>query len=125
MAHRLRSWPVTVYPKETEDFPEALAQIDVALRDLQRFGPSPEGWSIKPLGKKVANLWQMNLKVGKRQIRILYHPYNDIIVIFRIHKKSSPQEQQKAYELAVKRKKQYDSLLMNKQSGHDGFFTVH
>jgi hypothetical protein len=57
----------------------------------------------------MAGLWQINLRAQKRQVRILYAPYDQIIVLFRIHKKGSPQEQSRAYQLAMKRKRDYDN----------------
>jgi hypothetical protein len=80
--------------------PEARAVIDVLISHLSVQGPSPLGYHVKVLGKKLNHLWQINLKVEKRQIRILYAPYGFEIIFFRIHKKGSPQEQSTAYELA-------------------------
>lgn len=111
MPHELKQWPATVYPDETEEFPEAKPDIDVALLELHRQGPSPLGYHVKPLGKGKGGLWQMNLKVERKQIRILYAPYKDSIVVFRIHKKGSPQEQQRAYTLAMSRKKEAEALM--------------
>jgi hypothetical protein len=50
------------------------------------------------------------LKAEKRQVRLLYAPYDQTIVLFRIHKEGSPQEQSRAYELAKSRKGQYEVL---------------
>ena len=111
MVHELRQWPHSVYPDEVEEFPEAKAAIDVALRELMVQGPSPLGYNFKNLGKHKAYLWQINLKINKRQIRILYAPYSKVIVIFRIHKKGSGQEQQLAYKLAMKRKQQAEESM--------------
>src|SRR6266508_3478514 len=111
MSHRLQQWPASVYPAEANEFPEAMEEIDLALRNLERYGPSPEGYQIKNLGKAKGYLWQMNIRVRGRQIRILYAPYSDVIIVFRIHKKSSPQEQQQAYHLAMKRKAEAERLL--------------
>jgi hypothetical protein len=117
--------PDTVYPHEiTDECPEAREEIDQFLRELSAEGPSPEGRDIKSLGKKKAGLWQANLKVARRQIRILYAQYGHDIVLFRIHNKGSPQEQQRAYDLAVKRKNEHDALL-KKKANHDGNRTVH
>lgn len=63
--------------------------IDVMILNLKTCGPSPEGYQVKTL-RRMEGLWQINLKVKKRQIRILYAPYVRTIVLFRIHKKNSP-----------------------------------
>jgi hypothetical protein len=110
MPYDVRQWPTTVYPGEMKkECPEADARIDVLIRELARRGPSPAGYEVKTLGKGKGGLWQINLKVQKRQIRILYAPYRETIVLFRIHKKGSPQEQQRAYSLAEKRKSEYEA----------------
>lgn len=112
MSYELRQWPGNVYPGECAEFPDAQADIDVALRALQRDGPQSEEFSFKTLGKAKGYLWQINLKVRKKQIRILYAPYNrTMIIVFHIHKKSSPQEQQRAYEKAMRRKSQADQII--------------
>lgn len=56
-------------------------------------------------------LWQINLKVQKRQVRVLYAPDGNKIILFRIHKKASSAEQQRAYALAGKRKAEYDKIV--------------
>jgi hypothetical protein len=111
MPHELRQWPSDVYPGEAKEFPEAAVDIDTALLELHRQGPSPLGYHVKNLGKKKGGLWQLNLKVQRRQIRILYAPYRDTIIVFRIHKKSSPQEQAAAYDLAMARKKAAENFM--------------
>jgi hypothetical protein len=90
-----------------KDCPEAEVDIDVLVTELARRGPA--GYDIKTLGKGKSDLWQINLKIQKRQIRILYAPYRETIVLFRIHKKGSPQEQRRAYSLAEKRKREYEA----------------
>ena len=55
-----------------------------------------------------------------------YAPYGDVIVVFRVHKKSSPQEQRREYELAMKRKREAERHARDGTgSGHDGLPTVH
>ena len=126
MAHELRQWPRTVYPGEVQEFPEAQADVDVALRELRTQGPRPEGYQFKPLGAKWAGLWQLNFKSSTgRQIRILYAPYERVIVVFRIHKKSSPQEQQRAYALAMKRKREAEHIISKSGMSHVGTITLH
>lgn len=123
MAHELKQWPSAVYPAETEEFPEAAVDIDSALLELHRQRPSPLGYTVKNLGKKRGGLWQLNLKVQRRQIRILYAPYRGFIIVFRIHKKSSPQEQDAAYETAMARKKAAENWM---KGGSDvGALTLH
>jgi hypothetical protein len=123
MPHKLQQWPERVYPDETDEFPEARADIDAALLELARQGPSPLGYQVKNLGKSKGGLWQLNLKVHRKQLRILYAPYKYTIVVFRIHKKSSPQEQQRAYALAITRKKEAEEIM---KGGADvGSVTVH
>jgi hypothetical protein len=109
MPHDVRQWPNSVYPGEVDsECPEARQVIDTLILNLRRNGPSPEGYRAKNLGKRMGGLWQINLKVEKRQVRILYAPYGLVIVLFRIHKKGSRQEQQRAYELAKDRKREYE-----------------
>jgi hypothetical protein len=110
MAHNVLQWPSTVYPGEVDgECPEAREVIDALILRLRTQGPSPVGYRVKTLGAKMGGLWQINLKVEKRQIRVLYAPYGPTIVLFRIHKKGSPQEQTRAYTLATERKREYDA----------------
>lgn len=110
MAYAVLRYPASVYPGEVEaECPEAKAVIDVLLMVMGREGPSPAPYPVKTLGQKNHGLWQINLKVKKRQVRILYAPYGQSIVLFRIHKKGSPQEQQRAYELAGRRKREFEA----------------
>jgi hypothetical protein len=109
MSHDVLQWPASVYPGEVNsECPEALQIIAILILNLQQYGPSPEIYRVKSLGKKMGGLWQINLKIEKRQVRVLYAPYGRTIVLFRIHKKGSRQEQQRAYELAKDRKRQYE-----------------
>jgi hypothetical protein len=125
MPHELRQWPPSVYPTEIEEFPEAREAIDAALNEMRLQGPSPLGYHVKNLGRSKNFLWQLNLKVQKRQIRILYAPYKNTIVVFRIHKKSSPQEQQDAYIVAMNRKKQAERLIQSAGGVTHGLTTLH
>ncbi len=109
MPYDVLNYPDSVWPGEAlAECPEARASLSVLIRKMMDHGPSPGGYAIKTLGKAHGKLWQINLKVEKRQVRVLYAPYIQKIVIFRIHKKSSPQEQQRAYALAAKRKREYE-----------------
>jgi hypothetical protein len=127
MGHIVKQWPGTVYPGEVDaECPEAKAVIDVLISQLSVQGPSPLGYHVKVLGKKLNHLWQINLKVETRQIRVLYAPYGSEIVLFRIHKKGSPQEQSRAYDLAAKRKSDYDqNVLLKKRESGDRKPTYH
>jgi hypothetical protein len=110
MPYDVRQWPPSVYPGEiNNECPEALEIIDALLANMRREGPSPEGYQVKALGKKKRGLWQINLKAEHRQIRVLYAPDGQDIILFRIHKKGSPQEQNRAYELAKTRKLEYEN----------------
>jgi hypothetical protein len=109
MAYDVRQWPGTVYPGEMErECPEAEEVIAALIRNLRRHGPNPPGYRIKTLGTQMGGLWQISLKVRGRQIRMLYGPYGSTIILFRIHKKGSPQEQIRAYALAIRRKAEYE-----------------
>ena len=100
-----------MYPGEAQgECPEAMEQIDALIGAMERQGPAPAGFAVKPLGRSKGGLWQTNLRAEGRQVRILFAPYDSDIVLFRIHKKSSPQEQQRAYVLAMKRKREYEEI---------------
>jgi hypothetical protein len=90
MAYDVRQWPSTVFPGEVDrECPEAREVITVLIRNMRSSGPSPDGYQVKNLGRPLGGVWQINLKVEKRQVRVLYAPYGSVIVLFRIHKKSS------------------------------------
>ena len=126
MPYELRQWPWNVYPKEVlDDFPEAMADVDVALKEIQAYGPNPITYSVKPLPKNLKGLWQLSMKSGGRQIRLLYSAYGQTIVVSRIHKKSSPQEQQRAYDLALQRKKKADEIIRTSGVGNVASLTLH
>jgi hypothetical protein len=127
MPYTVCQWPKGVYPDEIRaECPEAEATIDVLIGKMRSAGPNPPGYQVKALGKKLGGLWQINLKVEKRQVRILYAPYPETIVIFRIHKKSSPQEQKRAYESAQKRKREYEEQFgTSGRSNRPAGTTVH
>lgn len=127
MAYDVRRWPGSVYPGEVDaECPEALEVIDLLILRMKAQGPSPIGYRVKVLGARMGGLWQINLKVQKRQVRVLYAPYGQTIVLFRIHKKGSPQEQTRAYDLAKKRKQDHEfSKQLTEQATHDGHRTIH
>lgn len=120
MAWWLRQWPASVYPREADDLPDEKPDIDAALRALSRFGPQREEYGAKCLGQGQDGLWQLGFKVNRKRIRILYAPYGDVIAIFRIHPKTSPQEQERAYALARDRKKQAERRMKELGGARDG-----
>jgi hypothetical protein len=124
MPYDIGQWPAdAVYPTEVDrECPEAREIIDALLFAMRRAGPSPPGYAVKTLGAKQAGLWQINLKVQTRQVPLLYAPYGHTIVLFRIHKKSSPQEQNRAYGPARRRKADYDSA---RSATYHGTSAVH
>jgi hypothetical protein len=123
MPYSVLQSPGTIYPGEVHaECPEAEPVVDALLLEFKRQGPQPAGYSVKNLGKRLGGLWQINLKVAQRQIRILYAPYKDRIVLFRIHKKGSPQEQKRAYEVAQKRKAAFEE---SERRRRDGNRTIH
>jgi phage-related protein len=119
MPYRLLCLPERVSKKEIEKLETApKAEVKAALRDMQRFGPSPEGRNVKNLGKDVGYLWQMNLKANREQIRILYFPHGaSDIVIVSVFMKTSPQEQEREYKNAVKRRGDAENVLAEDPNG--------
>jgi hypothetical protein len=118
MAYTLHQWPFdTVFPGEAEQFPDATPTITVLMTRFQADGPRPLGYAFKPLGKEQDGLWQINLKVNRRQIRVLYAPYGQIITLFHIHKKASRHDQTAGYALARSRKRQYEAWLKSQKNG--------
>ncbi len=111
--YELNQWPESVYLDAEKGFMVAAiqAKVDLFLDSVRKEGPSPEAFSCKNLGKKLGGLWQANLKVNRLQIRVLYAPYRRKIVVFLIHKKTSKQEQERAYKLAMKRKAEVDPIM--------------
>lgn len=121
--YALKKWPDKVYPGEIDKVWAADVAIDVCLNEIKQHGPAPHGYSTKHLGKKMRYIWQLNMKIKGRQIRILYAQYDKIIVLLRIHKKSSPQEQQADYSLAISRKREVDAIMSSSGKGSDGLYS--
>jgi hypothetical protein len=122
----VQQWPGTVYPDEVRDeCPEAEHVIDALILRMRAEGPSPDGYGVKTLGKAMGGLWQINLRVEGRHVRVLYAPYGQLIMIFRIHKKPSKQEQNRAYALAKTRKSQYERTRDGQKPGNKGRRVVH
>src|SRR6266852_4508101 len=121
MAYDVRQWPASVYPGEVNgECLEGREVIDTLILNLKAQGPSPAGYRVKTLGVTMGGLWQISLKVEKRQVRVLYAPYGQMIILFRIHKKSSPQEKTRAYKLAKTRKREYElSKQIAERAAHD------
>jgi hypothetical protein len=124
MPFRLRQWPSSVYPGEANDLPDAKPEIDAALRALAKHGPMREEYGAKSLGQSKDGLWQLGFKVNRKQIRILYAPYKDLIAIYCIHPKTSPQEQERAYERAIKRKREAERRMKEHGDQGDGLPSI-
>lgn len=123
--HTLKQWPDRVFPEEANDFEEALPALTVLLMQMISYGPYPPGYEVKNLGKRQGGLWQVNIRVNRKQIRILFAPYGDHIVLFHIHKKSSPQEQNRAYGTAIRRKADFERIKINGGFSFDTLRSVH
>ncbi|NUQ36036.1 MAG: type II toxin-antitoxin system RelE/ParE family toxin [Planctomycetaceae bacterium] len=124
MTYHVKQYPpAKVVPEESNQFPEAQVELDAAINEMRRQGPSPAGFNVKSLGAVLGGLYQLNLRVKGKQIRILYAPYGTEIILFHIHKKTSPQEQKAGYSVAMARKKEYERKLKEQQ--HAGNRTVH
>lgn len=123
-AYVLKKWPDRVYPGEIDSAWNADAKIDVFLNEMKKYGPAPEGYATKHHNKSKRYIWQSNLKVDGRQIRILYAQYNKVIVLLHIHKKSSPQEQERGYAVAISRKKEADAMMSGAGKGQNGLYAL-
>lgn len=119
MPYRLKCHPERVSTKEINGLAKDLKiEVKAALRDMQRFGPRPEGRDVKTLGKQIGQLWQMNLKVNREQIRILYFPNGTAeIVLVSVFTKTSPQEEDREYERAVRRRAEAEVILAEDPNG--------
>ena len=119
MSYRVSCFPERVDAKEIDALETGLRrEAKAAIRDLARSGPAPPGRTVKKLGKQLGYLWQMNLKVNREQLRILYFPHGqNEIVLVSVFTKGSPQEQQRAYETAVRRKADAETILAEDPSG--------
>lgn len=108
MPYALKCWPESVYRKEVLDLPADIrAPVVEALRRLRTEGVRPVGYSCKPLGRSLRGIWQMNFKTERNeQMRLLYFAEGQEIVLLTVFKKTSEQEEQRAYELAKKRKRE-------------------
>jgi len=113
MPYELKYWPESIPKREIEALPTAArAELKAALLDLARFGPNPPARNVKNLGKANAGLWQLNLKVNKEQIRLLYFPWGGrIVVVVSAFKKTSKQLQEREYQTAMSRKKEAERRL--------------
>lgn len=109
--YSLKQYPPRVYEKEIDPVWRAQAKLDVLFEQMKKEGPQPLGYKSKHHGQRLASIWQINLKVEGRQIRVLYAQYDKILVILHIHKKSSPQEQQAGYATAKARKQTLDVMI--------------
>ena len=121
----LKQWSDRVREKEVDPVWRADAAIDVLLNRMRSEGPKPLGYKWNHHGKKLSYIWQINLKVEQRQIRVLFANYGLYIVILHIHKKSSTQEQAAGYVTAIRRKKAVDQLMAAKGTGPSGLYSIH
>jgi hypothetical protein len=91
IVYDVQRYPDGVYPGEVDDeCPEARAIIDVLISRMRSEGCSPEGYASKALGKRMAGLWQINLRAQKRQVRILYAPYDQLSSFSAYTRKDRP-----------------------------------
>jgi len=119
----LKKWPNKVYPGEVDPTWSAGPVIDVFLNEVRKHGPAPLGYNTKHHGKKMLYIWQLNLKIKGRQIRVLYGQYDNIIVFLHFHKKSSAQEQRAGYKIAVERKKEVGVIMGRLGQGSNGLYS--
>ena len=112
MPYTIHCWPPTVQKDEIEGLPlEAQAAIAVMFREMRRRGARPEEYNIKPLAKRLRGLNQVNMKVNREQIRLLFSVYGTRIVVLHAFKKTSPQIEQRGYDKALARKKSAEQVM--------------
>ena len=110
MAYEIRQWPAAVR-REIGGLPgPAEAAVLVLLIAMRARGPRPEEYQVKPLKKNLRGLVQVNMKINREQIRVLFSVYGNCIVVFHVFKKTSPQVELRGYELALKRKKTAEQI---------------
>lgn len=112
MPYELLQWPSSVQTGEIDSLPlDAANAIMVLLRLMRTDGPKPKGYKIKPLPGKWHGLDQVNMKINKEQIRMLFSVYARKIVVFSAFKKTSPQIEKRMYQRALDRKKTAEIML--------------
>lgn len=116
MSYDIRQWPGSVF-KEIADLPVAAeTAVLVMLREMRVSGPMPEEYNIKPLRGHLHGLKQVNLKINREQIRVLFSIYGQQIVVLHVFKKTSPQIETRGYEKALDRKAQLEDMM---RRGHE------
>ena len=111
MPYELKQWPSSIQ-NEVEELPtEAKASVLVMLRGMSQRGPWLPEYKIKPLPRHLHGLNQVNLRNKKEQIRVLFFVSGNMVVIVRVFKKTSPQEEQQAYKLAAARMRTAKAIL--------------
>lgn len=88
----------------------------VMLRAMRSNGPMPEEYSVKPLRAHLHGIKQVNLKIKREQIRVLFMTAGQQIVVLHVFKKTSPQVETRGYEKALDRKAQVDEMM---RSGYE------
>lgn len=112
MAYDIRQWPASVRKSEIGKLPpDAEVAILVMLRAMRLRGAWLEEYTIKPLPGRLHGLNQVNMKVNGEQIRVLFSVYGQCIVVYRAFKKTSPQIEQRAYDIALNRKNAAEQIL--------------
>ena len=115
MAYTILQWPASVQRKEINELPEdAAVAILVWLRAMARNGPILEEYKTKRLSDHLHGLIQLNMKINKEQIRVLYFVRSTQIVIVHAFKKTSPQIETKGYEVALDRMNTAKQVLRDK-----------
>src|SRR5688500_3359629 len=112
MSYVISQWPDSVQQKEIGGLStDAAAAVMVMLRTMRKEGPWPRAYKIKPLKKRLHGINQVNLKINKEQIRVLYSVSSAQIVLLHVFHKTSAQLEQRGYDLALKRKKTAEAIL--------------
>ncbi|WOH55296.1 type II toxin-antitoxin system RelE/ParE family toxin [Bradyrhizobium sp. BWC-3-1] len=116
MAYDIRQWPASV-KKEIADLPVAAeAAVLVMLREMRSSGPMPEEYKVKPLRSHLHGIKQVNMKINREQIRVLFMTTGPQIVLLHVFKKTSPQIETRGYDKALDRKAQVDEMM---RSGYE------
>lgn len=123
MRYTIRQWPGSVQKKEIQALPlDAETAVMVMLQEMMKRGPILDEYHTKRLSKNLHGLLQVNLKINREQIRVLYFVEGAQIVVVHVFKKTSPQVEQRGYALALERKKAAELILKDDE---DGITTIH
>lgn len=125
MPYTVHQWPASIKKDEIDALPVAAATaVLVMLRVMRERGPRPEEYNVKPLSGRLHGLNQVNMKINKEQIRVLFSVYDKFqVVVFHVFKKTSPQIEQRGYDKALGRKRQAELFMARGQ--HDQLSTLH